>query len=92
MVTIEAWCARRPVVACNIPAVRSLINSGFDGDLVDVGDDAALAECLVQLLCDPDRTAKYVAAGRDRVEREFDWDLVVEGWERLLISTAASRK
>ena len=42
MVTAEAWCAGRAVVAASIPAVRCVVRPGHDGELVPVGDDRAL--------------------------------------------------
>ena len=85
MVTLEAWCARRPVVAGDIPAVRSLIRPGADGDLVPPGDAAALAVALDSLLGDPARRQAYGAAGRLRVESEFAWDHVVDLWHAFLV-------
>ncbi len=92
MVTAEAWAARRPVVAADVPAVRTVVHHGVDGALVPVADPAALGEALADLLADPDRAAAWGRAGRDRVERELSWPVIVEGWDRLLASSVDHRR
>ena len=84
MVTVEAWCARRPVVAGDIPAVRSLVRPGSDGELVPVDDPAALASSLRALMGDGVRAAAMGRRGRQRAEDEFSWDAVVERWDAFL--------
>lgn len=84
MVTVEAWCARRPVVAGDIPAVRSLVRPGLDGELVPIGDPEALATQISELLADAERRHRYGAAGRRRAESEFGWDRIIEGWDEFL--------
>lgn len=89
MVTIEAWCARRPVVAADIPVVRNLIRSGVDGELVPVGDEMALARSVEELLADPELRARLGAAGRARAESEFRWDGIVDRWHEHLVDSVA---
>ena len=89
MVTVEAWAARRPVVASNVPAVRCVIRPGVDGLLVPVGDEGALADAVVALLEDPDRAAAMGAAGRERAAGELSWPVLVDEWDRFLRSVVA---
>ena len=87
MVTVEAWAARRPVVAADIEAVRCVIRFGVDGDLVPVGDHVALAEAVESLLAQPERRDAYGEAGRARVEADLSWARIVDGWEVFLAET-----
>ncbi len=87
MVTIEAWSARRAVVAGDIEAARCVIRPGDDGELVPVGDPLALADAVVKLLDDPDARARLGAAGRERAVHEFSWDTVIDGWDAFLGDT-----
>jgi glycosyltransferase involved in cell wall biosynthesis len=89
MVTIEAWCARRPVVAGDIEAVRSLIRPGQDGELVPVGDVDQLAAAVSSLLDDEARRRGMGSAGRIRAEREFSWSRVVDDWDAFLRETVS---
>jgi glycosyltransferase involved in cell wall biosynthesis len=87
MVTIEAWCARRPVVAGDIDAVRSLIRPGEDGELVGVGRSDELAQALGALLAEPATARRMGAAGRLRAESEFAWISIVDRWDEFLRAT-----
>lgn len=92
MVTSEAWCARRPVVAADIAAVRCVIAPGVDGELVPVGDDQRLAAEAVALLDDSTRARRYGEAGRRKAERDLSWDHILDGWEALLDAAVTRRR
>ncbi len=91
IVTLEAWCARRPVVAGDIGAVRSLIRPGEDGELVPVDAVAGWVECLDDLMGDADRRRRMGHAGRSRAEQEFAWSAVVDRWHDLLCEVVGQR-
>jgi glycosyltransferase involved in cell wall biosynthesis len=92
MVTVEAWCARRPIVAADIAAVRCLIRPGVDGRLVAVDDDGELGDAVGSLLDDPAAAHRLGRAGRARAEAEFSWPSVVDGWHELLVSSVARHR
>ena len=81
MVIIEAWAARRPVVAADIDAVRSTVERCSGGSLVPVDDALALAAAVGGLLKDPARAREAGEAGRRLVEAEYTWPAIVDGWE-----------
>ena len=68
MVLTEAFAARTPVVASDIPGYRDVVRDGRDGLLVPPGDAVALAEALRGLALDPERRAQ-MAAQRPRARR-----------------------
>lgn len=84
MVTLEAWAARRPVVAGDIDSVRCVITPGRNGELVPVGDASALAVSVTELLHAPDRCREYGERGRAIVEEQFTWDAIVDRWDVFL--------
>lgn len=92
MVTVEAWCARRPVVAGDIAAVRSLVRPGVDGELVPVDRPDVLADAIADLLGDDARRDAYGRAGRHRAEQEFAWDGIVDRWASFLDDAVARRR
>ena len=92
MVTLEGWCARRPVVVADIPPVRSLVRNGVDAELVPVGDDAALARVIAELLADPDRRTSLAVEGRRRAEVEFAWDRIVDRWDGFVRESVGRRR
>lgn len=85
-VVLEAWSARRPVVAAAAAGPRELIVPGQDGLLVPPEDPAALADAIGALLDDPARAATLAQAGRTRYETEFAEAPVLARWRQFLAS------
>lgn len=74
---IEAMAFGLPVVAANVGGLPEVVEDGVTGILVPPKDSKALAEALVQLLRDPDLSARMGRAGRERVRSEFTVDRIV---------------
>lgn len=72
---LEAWLARRPVVAGDIPPVREVVEGA--GVLVPQRP-AAIAAALISLLIDPARADELGRRGYERVTSRFTWDAVAE--------------
>jgi glycosyltransferase involved in cell wall biosynthesis len=72
VVLMEAMASGVPVVSSNIAGIPELVDDGVSGRLVPPGDAAAVATAVAQLLSDPDLRARFGAAGRAKVEREFN--------------------
>jgi glycosyltransferase involved in cell wall biosynthesis len=70
-VLLEAAAAGCAVVTTDAIGCRDAIENGITGDLVPVGDAAALAQTLLALIHDPQRRLRYGAAGRERAQRLF---------------------
>jgi glycosyltransferase involved in cell wall biosynthesis len=73
-VYIEAWAMKKPVIACRIPFLS--IRDGVDGYLVPQ-EAAALADRIIELLAHPDRAREMGEAGYARVQREYNWESIV---------------
>lgn len=80
IVLLEAGASGIPVIASDLPGVRSVVVDGATGLLVPPGDAAALAERLAMLARDHGRARRMGAAGRDRVVARYDWERVVNRW------------
>jgi phosphatidylinositol alpha-mannosyltransferase len=84
IVLVEAMATGTPVVASDLEAFRRVLDEGEVGVLVPVGDAAALAAGLADLLADPARRGALSAAG-SRAVLAYDWgtvtDRVVEVYE-----------
>jgi glycosyltransferase involved in cell wall biosynthesis len=83
-VVIEAWSARRPVIAAAADGPRELIKAGDDGILVPPEDASALADAIVNLLDDPLCATALAEAGRVRYEAEYAPAPVVARWRQFL--------
>jgi glycosyltransferase involved in cell wall biosynthesis len=66
---IEAQAAGLPVVATDVGGVRSVVDEGETGILIDPDDEAGFAEAISSLLEDPARARRLGARGRERVDR-----------------------
>ncbi|MCU0490676.1 MAG: glycosyltransferase family 4 protein, partial [Chloroflexaceae bacterium] len=69
LVLVESFACGTPVIASNLPGVRTVVQHGQDGLLVAPGEAAALADAIQQLCQHPDRGATMGQRGRQRVER-----------------------
>jgi L-malate glycosyltransferase len=68
---LEYMAAARPVVATDVGGAREAIVEGETGYIVSSGDDAALAERIIQLLRQPELARRMGEQGRQRVVDEF---------------------
>ena len=68
---LEAAAAARAIVATDVPGCREIVRPGENGWLVPPRDAPALADALREAISQPDLCARYGAAGRSMVEREF---------------------
>ena len=75
---IEAAAAARPIVTTDVPGCRDVVAHGDNGYLVPSGNARALADALQRLLDDPSLRASMGARGRERAEREFGIDRVID--------------
>jgi glycosyltransferase involved in cell wall biosynthesis len=74
---LEAMACHRAVVATRAGGLPEAIVDQQTGLLVAPHDEAALAHAIVELLRDPARREQMGRAGRDRVDREFSVDKMV---------------
>jgi len=88
-VVIEAWSARRPVIASAIQGPAELIADGRDGVLVPAEDVAGLSRAISKVL--RDSTGALVAAGLARFEAEFAEAPVVAQWRAFLTAPELAR-
>jgi glycosyltransferase involved in cell wall biosynthesis len=69
---MEAMASGRPVVASRLSGIPELVADGESGLLVEPRDAEGLARAVERLLGDEGLRRRLGAAGRTKVEREFD--------------------
>jgi glycosyltransferase involved in cell wall biosynthesis len=83
---IEAQSLGVPVVSTRCPhGPDEIVEHEVGGLLVPVGDAAAMAEAITQLVERPERRAAMGRAGALAVRQKFDADEVTRRWEALLV-------
>ncbi|OQY46049.1 MAG: hypothetical protein B6242_08810 [Anaerolineaceae bacterium 4572_78] len=76
MVLIEGMACGKPVIASNIPGVRSVINHNQDGLLVEPWDVDDLKEKMETLLQKPEKRRVMGHKGRAKVEAKYAWSAI----------------
>jgi glycosyltransferase involved in cell wall biosynthesis len=83
----EAWSYGKPVIGCDIPAVRDVIIDGVTGLLTRPGDVSDLALHINQLLTDSQLRDQLGDNGRHNVERLYSWPRIADDTERIYLRT-----
>jgi glycosyltransferase involved in cell wall biosynthesis len=91
VVLMEAMAAGVPVVATCIAGIPELVQHEQSGLLVSPGDADATSNAVRRLLEDADLRNKFAAAGRDKVEREFNIQIEARWLATILTSALAGK-
>lgn len=83
MVLIEAGACSRPVIASNIPGVRSVVQDQVDGFLVKPADEDDLVEKISTLIADANLRQQMGLAGHQKVVAKYAWPTVVSKLEEV---------
>ena len=73
-VFLEAGASGLPVVAGRVGGVEEVVANLQTGLLVDIYQDAGVISAVVELLHNEEYAKKMGAAGRERAQKEFNWD------------------
>jgi glycosyltransferase involved in cell wall biosynthesis len=87
-VQVEAALCGTPLVSTDIPGAREVVRATGAGLLVRPGDPAALADGIVEILCDP---APY-RPSRQAVRAVFDPERSVSQYEDVLLGLVRARQ
>jgi glycosyltransferase involved in cell wall biosynthesis len=90
-VALEAMATAKPLVVTRVGGLPDLVRAGENGLVVDERDPRALAGAIVTLARDGARRAEMGAAGRERVQRELNWDAVADRLVGVYESALTSR-
>lgn len=76
-VLIEAASMSLPLIATDAPGCREIVADGINGFLIPIKNAPALADKIAHLLDHPALCEKFGQAGREKVLKEFDQQLVL---------------
>ncbi|MBM3555209.1 MAG: glycosyltransferase [Alphaproteobacteria bacterium] len=77
-VVLEAWAAKRPVIAAAAEGPREIMVDGASGLLVPIDDAPALAAAIDRVLADTAFAARLASGGKDAYDAEFTEAAVVK--------------
>ena len=78
LVTLEAMASGKPVIGTRVGGIPNQIRDGWNGFLIEPGDEQQLAERIVYLLDNPEERERMALNSRRCAEEEFDWKKVAE--------------
>ena len=81
--TLESMALARPTVSTRCGGPEEIVEDGKTGYLVPVRDPEALADRIIELLGDPERSEAMGAAARTRVELAFSLRSMIDRYEEL---------
>ena len=84
LVYLEAMACGKPVIGGSHGGAPEVIEDGVTGYLVQHGDAVQLAICIETLLTDPAHAREMGARGRQRVERDFRFNVFAKTLKRIL--------
>lgn len=83
MVLIEAMACRKPVVASNIYGVRTVVDDGINGLLVQLKDFSDLASKIHYLLTQPEVAQQFGEKGLEKVKEKYSWEKIGQELDRI---------
>lgn len=75
---LEALYFKTPIVASRAGGNVEVIEDGFNGLLMDFGDQKKLLDNLTIILSDKDLIAKFKNNSAEKLKNDFNWDQVVK--------------
>ncbi|GHW83631.1 N, N'-diacetylbacillosaminyl-diphospho-undecaprenol alpha-1,3-N-acetylgalactosaminyltransferase [Vibrio cholerae] len=75
-ILIEAASCQRAIVTTDVPGCREIVTHGYNGLLAAPKDVDSLADCLFDLLSNPQKTREFGIRGRQIVESEYAQQIV----------------
>ena len=75
---LEAMACGLPCITTYAPGCRDAVRHQDNGLLVPIKDAEALAAAIIRLLQNPDEQQRMGARGRERAEKEFNQEIIIQ--------------
>jgi glycosyltransferase involved in cell wall biosynthesis len=92
LVLTEAMASGKPVIASNIPGVRTVVDNGVNGLLVQPGDVNDLTTKINFLLNNADICKSYGREGRKKTEKKYNWRKNAETLESIYLTIIGEKR
>ncbi|MBI5682439.1 MAG: glycosyltransferase family 4 protein [Deltaproteobacteria bacterium] len=84
IVFLEANACGKPVIGGRSGGVRDAVEEGVTGVLVDPDSIDEIVSAIKNFLINKEEMYRMGIAGRQRVEKQFDWNILARSLERIL--------
>ncbi|RLF07945.1 MAG: glycosyltransferase family 4 protein, partial [Thermoprotei archaeon] len=78
VVLTEALASGKPLVGSNVGGIPAQIKDGWNGFLVESGNEKQLAEKIRYLIDNPEERERMGENSRKLAREEFDWEKIAE--------------
>ena len=83
IVLIEAMACGKPLIASNLKGVRSVVDVGINGILVEPKNSRDIANKINYLFQNPDKITSFGKSGLESVEKKYRWSVVTDKLEKI---------
>jgi len=83
LASAEAMACGLPVISTNLPSIAEVVQHEKTGILVPLGDSQALSKAMATFVDNPVLAATHGANGKQRVEKMFSSQVIVQQYEDL---------
>jgi phosphatidylinositol alpha-1,6-mannosyltransferase len=84
VVFLEAGACGKPAIAGNSGGSSEAVVDGITGLIVDPRNEVEIAQAIGRILADKNFANRLGMAGRNRAEKEFDWQHIAKTMEEIL--------
>ena len=90
---LEAAAMAKPIITTDIPGCRDVVEDGFNGFLCKPRDYRDLFEKMEKMVeLDENERKKLGNNGREKIKREFDQNIVIAKYEKVINELCSSKK
>ena len=82
---IEAMACELPVVVSSVGGLREVVEDGIVGYLVESNNAEQMSDRILELLRNPQRCVKFGRAGRQRAEKLFTIEQMVQNYQNTIL-------
>ncbi len=83
IVLLEAMACGKPIIASNLKGVRSVVETGINGLLVEPKNSRDIANKIDVLLSKPEKLLLFGKSCIESVENKYRWSIITDKLERL---------
>ncbi|MBO5040128.1 MAG: glycosyltransferase family 4 protein [Clostridia bacterium] len=77
---LEAMASNCAVICTNVGGMTNIVLNGYNGLIVDAGNEQQLYDAMCSLIENPDKSKRLASKARETVEHSFSQDVWAKSW------------